>query len=200
MVSCNNLRDSYHSISYLGKKENKKTGAKLIGSIVLMAFLLAGFSVVTYALGLDLVYVQENSFQTGRVSINLNNGESIIDKEEFLFEPGMTVVKDFFVENESTMDVYYKVYLENAEGMLADILDVTLREGDTVLYEGKASGMTITGVESMQDSMKTGEVRWLNISFRYPEGAGNVGQNTDMSFSICADAVQTVNNPDREFE
>ena len=50
------------------------------------------------------------------VKINLNNGQPIISEHEFLFEPGMTVKKDFFVENMSTDSVYYrKPYIEFIE-------------------------------------------------------------------------------------
>lgn len=180
-------------------RKRTKTGKRMMRSVVLTIILVAGFTVVSYAMIRNLLTVETNSFQTGRVCINFNDDEPVIEEEEYRFEPGMTVVKDFFIENESTIDVYYKIYLENVEGKLADILDVTLKEGDNVLYHGKAADMTETNVNSPDDVLQIGEVRWLNISFYYPCDGENDGQGEEMSFDISAEAVQTVNNPDREF-
>ena len=184
---------------FLAKKRTK-TGKRLVRSIVLTLILTVGFTVVAYATVRNLLTVETNSFQTGKVSINLNDGVPVVEEEEFLFEPGMTVVKDFFLENDSTIDVYYRIYLENVQGGLADILDVTLMEGDNVLYQGKAADMTETNVDSPEDSLEIDEVRWFTISFHYPYDGGNVGQDTKMLFDVCAEAVQTRNNSNRDFE
>lgn len=173
---------------------------KIGAGFAVFVIVLLCFAITTYAFIMSSVSVEENLFTTGEVRINMNDSVPIITEEEFVFEPGMTVVKDFFVENESTIDVYYRVYLENVEGRLADILDVTLKEGDAVLYKGKASGMTATDVDSSEDTMEPGEVRWLNISFCYPYDGGNNGKNTQISFDVCVEAVQTKNNPDKEFD
>ncbi len=180
-------------------KKWTKTGRKLVGSLVLMAVCLVGFGVMTHALVRELLAVEENAFQTGKVSINLNDGKAIIEEDEFLFEPGMVVEKDFFVENDSTIEVYYRIYLEKIAGELSDILEVTLKEGDVVLYKGKAADMSEDVVDSSEQTLEPGETRWLSISFCYPKSEGNKGQSKEMSFSICAEAVQTVNNPNREF-
>ncbi|MBR2036985.1 MAG: hypothetical protein IKA09_04580 [Lachnospiraceae bacterium] len=164
-----------------------------------IAMLLLCFSVTTYALIIASISVEENVFATGEIKINFNDSVPVITEEEFLFEPGMTVVKDFFIENESTIDVYYKIYLENVEGELAEILDVTLKEGEHILYQGKASDMTRANMKSPDDVLAVDDVRWFSLSFYYPQNGGNSGQSADMSFDVCAEAVQTVNNHDRSF-
>ena len=90
--------------------------------------------------------MENNYFRTGEVKLNLNDGEPIISEHEFLFEPGMTVKKDFFIRNESTWDVYYRIYFDNISGGLADVLDVTIKNGETVLYSGKPSELVRSSV------------------------------------------------------
>ena len=81
--------------------------------------------------------MNNNLFHTGEVKINLNDGKPVIREHEFLFEPGMTVRKNFFIENDSTWDVYYRLDLDNISGGLAEVLTVTGKDGltNTVLVE-----------------------------------------------------------------
>ena len=173
---------------------------RLSVGIWLTVVLLVALAVSTVALWYTSVAVEGNLFQTGTVSLNLNDGVPVITEEEFLFEPGMTIVKDFFVENESTIDVYYRIYFENVEGSAAEVLDVTIKDGDRVLYSGKAMGLTKEKAKSSEDVLQVDETVWLTAIFHLPENAGNVAQKKDMLFDICADAVQTKNNPDKLFE
>lgn len=177
-----------------------KTRKRLSVGIWLTVVLLIALAVSTIALWYTSVAVEGNVFQTGTVSINLNDGVPVITEEEFLFEPGMTVVKDFFIENESTIDVFYRVYFENVEGSLAEVLEVTIKHGDSVIYSGKAADLTKEKAEALGDVLSVDETIWLTAEFHLPENAGNVAQKKDMLFDICADAVQTKNNPDKLFE
>lgn len=179
-----------------GKKSAKK---QLTSGIVTVAVLAACLCITTLALVYSMVSVEGNLFQTGRIEINLNDGKPVIEEGEFLFEPGATVEKSFFIENTGTWDVYYKVYMENLEGGLADVLEVSLRDGDTVLYSGTAADFTEGNAIAAQGSLSLGERRELTLSFHFPENAGNRAQNLYLSFDLCADAVQTKNNPDRLF-
>ena len=70
---------------------------KLRWSIFVVIILVICLCATTYALVLATISVNNNEFQTGTVQINLNDGNPVIKEHEFLFEPGMTVVKDFFV-------------------------------------------------------------------------------------------------------
>ena len=180
--------------------KQKQIRKKLTASVVTMVILAFGLCVTTFALVYSIVTVDNNRFQTGTVKINLNGGKPVIEDHEFLFEPGMTVEKDFFIENESTWDVYYRLYLENVEGGLAEVLDVSIRDGDTVLYSGKAADLTETKAVTADDRLKLHERRELTITFHYPEEAGNSAQTRYLSFNLSADAVQTKNNPRRQFD
>ena len=82
----------------MGNKQNK-TAKKLTRAIILAVFLAICLCITTYALVMAHVSVKENRFHTGSVNINLNDGKPVIEEHEFLFEPGMTVIKDFFIQN-----------------------------------------------------------------------------------------------------
>jgi len=124
-------------------KNNKNVKIKLILSVCLAFILVMSFSIVTYALLTASVSVEDNSFQTGTIEINVNDGKPVIEENEFSFEPGMTVVKDFFVENVGTGDAYYKVYFENVEGKLAEVLEVTIQDEELILAKGTLEDLTI---------------------------------------------------------
>lgn len=176
-----------------------KTAKKLTGGIIAIIILAICLAVTTFALVYASVSVENNLFHTGTVKINLNDGKPIIEEHEFIFEPGMTVIKDFFIENESTWDVYYKIYLDDVSGGLADVLEVTIKDGDKVLYTGTANELTRQNVIAADDTLKIGERRDLTVVFHYPESSGNETQNLDLTFTMCAEATQTKNNPNKLF-
>lgn len=177
-----------------------KTAKKLTASVVAVIILAVCLCITTFALVYSTVAVDNNLFQTGEIKIDLNGGKPVITEHEYLFEPGMTVEKPFYVENQGTWDVYYKLYFDNVEGGLADVLDVEIRDGDTVLFNGKIADLTKEKVGAADDILRLHERRELTISFHYPEEAGNGGQAQYLSFDLKADAVQTKNNPNRLFE
>ena len=183
----------------MGNKQNK-TAKKLTRAIILAVFLAICLCITTYALVMAHVSVKENRFQTGSVDINLNDGKPVIEEHEFLFEPGMTVIKDFFIQNESTCEVYYKLYFDKVAGGLANVLEITIQKGDKILYRGTAAYLNLAKVAAADDVLGVGERRNLTILFHYPEGADNSGQGHELTFDLCAKAVQTRNNEDKEFE
>lgn len=170
--------------------------------LVLLLVLLAGMFVLTaYAASYLTREVKDNYFQTGEISIDLNGGKAVIGPEEYLFEPGMTVIKDFYLENTGTWAVYYKLYFAQAEGPLADVLEVSIRdEGGKELFAGTLSGMTRLATATADDVLEVGQRKNFTITFHFPEEAGNRAQNRKLHFILCADAVQTKNNPNRDFD
>ena len=176
-----------------------KTVNKLTGGIIAIIVLAVCLCITTFALVYASVSVENNLFHTGEVKINLNDGKPVIREHEFLFEPGMTVVKDFFIENDSTWNVYYRLYLDNVSGGLSRVLTVTIKDGDKVLYSGTANEMTRQNVVAADDTLKIGQRRNLTVVFHYPETAGNDTQSLDLTFTLCAEATQTKNNPNKLF-
>ncbi len=176
-----------------------RTAGRLAGGIAAIVVLAICLSVTTFALVYASVSVENNLFHTGEIKINLNDGNPVIRVHEFLFEPGMTVTKSFFIENESTWDVYYKIYLDDISGGLADVLEITIRDGDTVLYSGTAEELTRRSVAAADDTLKIGQRKDFTVDFHFPEGSGNDAQDLDLTFTLCAEATQTKNNPNKLF-
>ncbi|WP_417344622.1 hypothetical protein [Gemmiger sp.] len=167
---------------------------------LLTLLLAAVLAVVTCAVGLTRVQVPQNRFTTGTVAIDLNGGKPILTEDEYLFEPGMTVNKDFTLSNTGTADVYYKLYFRDVSGELADVLEVTLTDGSDVLYTGTLAGLTRSTAATAPAVLAVGQARTLQASFHCPENTGNTAQQARMSFVLCADAVQTKNNPTGLFD
>lgn len=180
--------------------DKTKTAKKLTTSVAAIVILAVCLCITTFALVYSTVAVESNLFQTGTIQINLNDGKPVINEYEYLFEPGMTVEKEFFIENKSTWDVYYKLYFEDIEGGLADVLEVSVRDGERILFSGKLEDLTKDKVGAADDILKLNERRNLTVSFHFPEEAGNAAQRLYLTFTMGADAVQTKNNPNKLFD
>jgi len=176
----------------------RRTVLKMAAGIAIIIILSLCLAVTSFALYTS-VAVENNLFATGSVTINLNDGEPVITEDEFLFEPGMTVVKDFFIKSTSSDDVYYKIYFDDVKGGLAEALQITIKDGDKVLYVGTTATLSRTNVIAADDILTPGERRDLEISFYFPPECGNDLQDQTLEFSMCAEAVQTRNNPSKLF-
>jgi len=178
-------------------KEEKRIKSKIFASLLL----LIALCITAYALfGENTVTVEENYFQTGIISIDLNGGLPVIEEDEYIFEPGMTVEKPFYIQSASTCKIYYKIYFDNIEGGLADVLKITVFDGEKVLYEGTANSLSRENSKAADDTLMPGERRDLKIRFHFPEKSGNLTQDLRLKFDMCADAVQEKNNPERKFD
>ncbi len=185
------------------RSDNREKASNLsrgiIICLIIIVLLTVALSFTTFALVRSMVSVEGNIFRTGEVKINLNDGEPIIKTDEFLFEPGMTVVKDFFVENRSTAPVYYRIYFEDIDGGLAEVLDIKISDGTQVLFEGKVCELVSSNAEIKSSILSVREKCNLQATFHFPENSKNSTQNLTLSFVLCAQATQTRNNPTREF-
>ncbi len=169
--------------------------------LILLVFLCTCLCTVSFALGMVTYQVRENKFHAGQIKINLNGGNPIIKADDFLFEPGMTVEKPFYIRNNGTWDVYYKVYFSQISGDLGDVLEVTIKSEDgEVLLKGKLSELTKNNVAAFEDELAEGEQRDFIASFHFPEEAENTYQNSTLQFELSTIAVQTKNNENKEFE
>ena len=176
------------------------TAKRLTGGIAAVVILAVCLTVTTFALVYAAVSVENNIFRTGQVKLNLNDGVPGIQEDEFLFEPGMTVKRDFFIENDSTWDVYYRLYLDDVSGGLADVLDISVKCGDKVICSGTARELTAGNTAAADDTLAPGERRYITVYFYFPPEKGNEAQDKEMSFTVCAKAVQTKNNPGKLFD
>lgn len=179
---------------------NRTTEKKLTGGILAIIVLAICLCITTFALVWASVSLENNLFHTGKVELNLNDGKPVIHENEFIFEPGMTVEKEFFLKNNSTWSVYYKLYFDNISGGLADVLEISIKDGDKVLYKGTANELNSRNVIAADDILQIKEKKVLTVVFYFPEDKGNSTQNLDLTFTLCADATQTKNNPNKLFD
>lgn len=177
-----------------------KTKKKAVGSIVTITVLFCMLAITTYALIFSLVSVDNNQFDMGRVKIELNGGQRIFDGSDLNIEPGYTIKRDFTVENKSTVDVYYRLYMENVTGSLQEVLTFEVYDGDELLFRGKADKFTKESICQGSEPLSVGETRTLTMLVKMDENAGNEYQNGGITFDMTADAVQVRNNPDKQFE
>lgn len=196
-----------------------KTSTKLNKGIVAIIALSICLVFTSVVLALSTIPVDNNIFKTGLIHIMLggvdedgseyyfDDTHKLITENEYLFEPGITVEKKFFIENKGGIkgyDVYYKIYFENVSGKLDDQLEITLKDADdNVLYNGIARDFTkevsLTSFNSLSTVIGSNK-HYLTISFHYPEECGNIGQGEILQFDLVAKAVQTKNNTEKEFD
>lgn len=172
---------------------------KLTGGLVLIAVLAVCLCFTTAALVWQGLALENHRFATGRLHINLNDGRPIIQEQEFLFEPGMTVEKQCFIRNDGTADVYYKLYFDQVAGGLAEVLEITVESGGKTLYHGTVAQLNRQAVAAADDVLKAQETRYFTVRFYFPTAQSNRAQNASLSFALCAEATQVKNNPHRLF-
>ena len=178
------------------QNKNRKS---VIKNIIVTVILIACFSIATFALASLNVVVKENTFSTGEVKININDGKSVINNDELHLEPGMTIKEDFFIENKGSVDAYYKLYLDNISGDLADVIEITIKDGNKILYSDTANNLTRQSVKAVNEILGSDQKKNLTIYLYYPENSGNEMQNNELVFTLCAEATQTKNNENKEF-
>jgi len=178
----------------------KRTRKQFFKAISVLVIFLSVFVLSTAAFWYPSVTVERNLFRTGIVKINVNDGKPIIVEEEIFFEPGMSIAKDFFIKNEGTMDVYYRLYFEQVEGYQEKELEVEIKQGGTILWSGRIAELTEENCMESGVALRESETIWLTAILHIPESIGNDLQKRELLFDLCVEGVQTKNNPDRLFE
>ena len=176
------------------------TKRKAVFSVVAIVVLFCMLALTTYALIASFVSVEDNRFVTGTVSIELNDGKPVFDGSDLNIEPGYTIVRDFTVKNTGTADVYYRLYLENVEGILQEVLSFSIYEGDELLFSGSSDMLNRESPCESHTVLSAGETRTLTAVVKMADTAGNIYQTGGITFDMTADAVQSKNNPNKVFE
>ena len=181
-----------------------KTDKELFKSIVIVILLVLGLAVTSYALASETISIEDHRFNTGIIKINLNDGKVLRFKDVngndiSAFEPGMTVVSDFFVKNEGTGDMYYRIYFSNVEGDLVNVIKVTIKDKDRVIYSGNMKDMDRVHTSAVDDILHINETKTLTIVFELDSNADNSYKSKSLSFNLTAEGTQVRNNPNKEF-
>lgn len=182
------------------RKKEADRGLNPLGINIGIIIILTGMlTVTTYALFSSMATVQDNKFETGIVKLNLNDGKTVIAEEEYMFEPGMKVVKTFFVENQGSADAYCNLYFKNVEGDLSEVMEITVKDEEGLVYQGTAAGFAARSQQNRNFILEAGERAEMTIMFYFPEEAGNAYQDKELQFDLAAIATQVRNNPDKEY-
>lgn len=172
---------------------------KLQINIVTLLLLCLGLCITSFALSYTVIKIENNSFKTGEIKINLNDGKSIINENDHLFEPGMTVEKKFFIKNNGGEPIYYKLNFTGVSGELSKAIVVTILDKNRLeLVSGKVC--EFENNKELIGSLGGHEKQDLIARFHFPENEGNEYKGTSLQFKMSAIAVQTKNNPNKEFE
>ena len=179
-------------------------------SILVILLLFVMFVVTTYAFVASFVTSEGNLFETAKVDIDLNGGKPIFTEESFIaepgepslfLEPGRMARREFTVTNNSTVDVYYRLYLTEVEGILQDVLTINFYdESEKLLYSCLMSDLNDEKPFVDETVLKVGETKTLIADVVMAESSGNIYQDEAVTFSVVADATQVRNNPGRVFE
>lgn len=134
-----------------------------------------------------------NLFETGTVSIELNEGRPVFS-DGVPLEAGRTATEEFTVSNTGTADVRYRIYLADVTGDLAASLEFTIRRGDDVLFCGSAAELERVDACVSDAVLAPGHVDVLTASVRLLPAAVGDGRGQSASFDLCAQATQVKNN------
>ena len=167
---------------------------KLQINVITLILLCLGLCITSFAMAMTISYtIRDNYFKTGIIKVNLNDGNAIIDEDDPLFAPGTTIVKDFFIKNESSEAIYYKLNFTSVSGELSEAIVVTiLDENDIELESG-----TLHEFENNKElvgSLSRYEKQDLKARFYFPESKGNEYRDKSVEFKMSAIAVQAKNN------
>jgi hypothetical protein len=173
--------------------------SRLTLSMITVCLLILGLAVTSFALIYSSIRSEDHKFGTGTVDINLNDGKKVVDEDGLFIAPGESVTRTFFIENNSTTDVYYRFYFENLTGDLAKHVKVCVNYGETVVTQGMISQLTRDTAVPASDLLVPGERRDLTVTFTLVNESGRDYGNNFLSFDLSADAVQAPNNPDKDF-
>ena len=181
-----------------------KTDKELFKSIVIVILLVLGLAVTSYALASETISIEDHRFNTGIIKINLNDGKVLRFKDVngndiSYFEPGMTFKADFFVRNDGSNDMYYKIYFDQVSGDLVNVLSITIKDGDRTIFTGNMKDMDRTHTQPVDDVLSINEQKTLTIIFSFDEEADNRYMSKELSFALMAEGTQVRNNPNKEF-
>ena len=172
---------------------------KLQINVITMLLLCLGLCITSFALSYTVIKIENNYFRTGEIKINLNDGDPIINEEDGLFEPGMTVEKNFFIKNGSSDSIYYKLNFTGISGELSKAIVVTILDTNRLeLVSGKI--YEFENDKNLIGSLGRYERQDLIAQFYFPKEEGNEYKGESLQFKMSAIAVQTKNNPNKDFE
>jgi len=176
-----------------------RTKTKIALNIAAILLLFAMLAATVAALFTGTIAVRNNLFAAGNVKIVLNNGQRIFDGSDINKEPGNEIEKPLTIQNLSSGDVWYRIYLTNVSGALKDALVFRIYDGTTLVKTVTAADFGETNPLISEEPLAPDAIKTYRVVADFNECAGNAYENQDIHFDMTAVAVQSKNNPDRDF-
>ena len=180
------------------------TKKKIFLNMAGIIFMCAAFATITWALFFHLVSVDNNFFQTGYVEIELTNGVSpdgpVFGGDDLALAPGNSVTKPMVLKNKSSDPVHYRIYVENVSGDLQYALLFRIYDENHTLLKTVVLADFNDGDALESDvPLAIGGEKTFYIEAAMNECAGNEYEGRALTFDFVAKAVQSKNNPTKEF-
>ncbi len=183
------------------EKSGKSSGIskKIFINITAMVVLVIMLTGTTFALYSSSVAVRDNELYTGYVEINLNDNRTVFDLGSLRLEPSTMVTRPLTIKNVSSTPIYYEIYMENVNGALAQATLFHIYDDGQLIKTVTAKEFTADNPLISEEPMAVGAENTYQIEAVMNRGAGNSYQDTLITFDFVAVAVQSKNNPNREF-
>ena len=176
------------------------TKKKILWNMAGIIFMCAAFATITWALFFNLVSVDNNFFGTGYVKIDLNHGIPVFDSDDLALEPGSNITKPMVLTNNSSDPVHYRIYVENVSGDLQYALLFRIYDENHALLKTVTLADFNDGDALESDGpLAIGGKKTFYVEATMNECAGNEYKSRALTFDIMAKAVQSKNNPTKEF-
>lgn len=179
---------------------SKKTERRLVVCLSAIAVLFLMLVVTTYALVYSMVALDGSFFDNAYVALDLNQGKPVFSVRDTKLAPGGSFSKPFTITNRGTADVWYRIYMENVKGTLAQAIDCEIYEDGELVFSGRLADMTRHGAYVSAQGLAVGETTILTAVLKMPGSTTNDYNGGWVTFDLAADGVQLRNNPEKLFE
>lgn len=142
--------------------------------------------ILTLYLGLLIFFTAYASTKDAVHRINLNDGEPVIEELSATFMPGDTIKRKFFIENEGSTKLDYRLYFDGVEGSLKDILEFTIKSGEDTLMTGKMKDYIKRKNLRKTGTLEPKERDYLTIEFHFPKDADSSYETSSIEFDLKA--------------
>ncbi len=154
---------------------------KLVFATVASVVLVLGLAVTSVALARASAFSE-----SANVKIHLDNDAPLICIEDGSFAPGSKVIRNFEVKNTGRSMLSYRLYFDNVEGALGDIVQVIIKDGDQVLYQGTINQLNKYDNRNVGKMLTKNDPHELTAEFYYPPDQPMLEPGMGVTFDLCA--------------
>lgn len=183
-------------LSWRSKKLAKKKKILITSAVVILALLAT--LICSTVFSVNNRTLKNLRLSQGSLQIDLNGGEPVLGSD-ILFEPGMTIRKDFTLENKGTADCFYKIYFTELPEEIAEKITVTILDGTQTIISSTMLDMTKETAYVINDNLMGGEKEVFTLCLEISDKIENIEQSSEYTLDMFIEAVQRDNNADANF-